>query len=246
MCLEGKNPMLSKDKKYVLMFIFIVFGLLTTVQFRSILNNNRNKPSIAYEIESLMKELDSEIATGNSLREEIEFNTKKIESIYKTFANGNDDGQLIEQWEMAKLHAGLTEVTGNGVIITLNDAEERNPIKAEWSLLHDSDIFEVVNELKIGGAQAISINNERVISTTEVVCAGPTIRVNRNRYAVPYEIKAIGDPKRLYSTFIESGIYSTLKWLEIRVEIKEAKDIVIPKYNGNVDNLLKGLEVVEQ
>ena len=240
------NPMLSKDKKYVLMFIFVLLGILSTVQFRSILHSNKNKPSIAYEIESLKKELESEIAAGNELREEIEFNTKKKESLLKTFTAGEDDGQLIEQWELAKLNAGLTDVKGDGVIITLNDAEEKNPIDAEWSLLHDSDIYEVVNELKIGGAQAISINNERVISTTEVVCAGPTIRVNRNRYAVPFEIKAIGDPKRLYSTFTESAIYTTLKWLEIRIEIKEAKDIEIPKYNGNVDNLLKGLEVVEQ
>lgn len=238
--------MLRKDQKYILMFIFILLGVLTTVQFRSILNSNKNKPSIAYEIENLKKELEAEIAAGNELREEIEFNTKKKESILKTFVSGNDDGQLMEQWETVKLYAGLTDVKGDGVIITLNDAEEKNPIQVDWSLLHDSDIYEVVNELKKGGAQAISINNERVISTTEIVCAGPTIRVNRNRYAVPYEIKAIGDPKRLYSTFIESPIYSVLKWLEIRIEIKEAKDIEIPKFNGNIDNLVKGVEVVEQ
>lgn len=238
--------MLRKDQKYILMFIFILLGVLTTVQFRSIWNNNKNKPSIAYEIENLKKELEAEISAGNELREEIEFNTKKKESILKTFVSGNDDGQLMEQWETMKLYAGLTDVKGDGVIITLNDAEEKNPIQVDWSLLHDSDIYEVVNELKKGGAQAISINNERVISTTEIVCAGPTIRVNRNRYAVPYEIKAIGDPKRLYSTFIESPIYSVLKWLEIRIEIKEAKDIEIPKFNGNVDNLVKGVEVVEQ
>lgn len=237
--------MISKDKKLVLMFIFILFGLLTTVQFRTILHNTKNKPSIAYEIENLKKELDLEIATGNELREEIEFNTNKKESILKTFSAGYDDGQFIEQWEAAKLYAGLTDVKGDGVIITLNDAEEKNPFDAEWSLLHDADIYEVVNELKRGGAQAISINNERVISTTEIICAGPTIRVNRNRYAVPFEIKAIGDPKRLYSTFTESAIYASLKWLDIRVEIKEVKDIDIPKYNGNVANLVKGLEVVD-
>ena len=77
----------------------------------------------------------------------------------------------------------------------------------------------------------------------EVVCAGPTIRVNRNRYAVPFEIKAIGDPKRLYSTFNDSIIFASLSAFGIRVDIKEVKNIEIPKYNGNLDNLLKGLEV---
>lgn len=78
------------------------------------------------------------------------------------------------------------------------------------------------------------------------MCAGPTIRVNKNRYAVPFEIKAIGDSKRLYYTFIESEIYSVLAYNNIRVDIKEATGIEIPKYNGNADNLVKGLEVVDK
>ena len=236
----------GKDKKYILMFIFILFGLLTTVQFRSILKNSRNKPSLAYEIELIKKELDSEIAAGNELREEIEFNTKKKESILKTYSSGNNYGQLTDQWETAKLYAGLSDVTGDGVILTLNDATEKNPFSVSLSLLHSEDVFEIINELKKGGAQAISVNNERILPTSEVVCAGPTIRVNRNRYAVPFEIKAIGDPKRLYSTFYDSTIYTSLSWLGIRVDIKEAKNIVIPKYNGNIDNLLKGMEAVIQ
>ncbi|NLL06268.1 MAG: DUF881 domain-containing protein [Clostridiaceae bacterium] len=233
----------NKDKKYILMFIFILFGLLTTVQFRSIVNSSKNKPSIAYEIDKLKKELDLEIAEGNRLREEIDFNLKKKESILKTFSSGNDNGQLTDQWETAKLYAGLTDVIGEGVVLTLNDATEKNPFQSSLSLLHSEDIYEVVNELKKAGAQAISINNERVLPTTEVVCAGPTIRVNRNRYAVPFEIKAIGDPKRLYSTFNDSIIFASLSAFGIRVDIKEVKNIEIPKYNGNLDNLLKGLEV---
>ncbi len=236
----------NKDKKYIFMFIFIFLGIISTVQFKSILNNTKDKPSIAYEIESLMKELEAEKATGKELKEAIDFSLKKKESIFKNFSDDNDDGELTTQWEEAKLYAGLTDVKGDGIILTLNDATEKNPIMAELSLLHDGDIDRVVNELKRGGAQAISINDERIISSTEITCAGPTIRVNRNRYAVPYEIKAIGDPKRMISIFEESEIYTILKWVNIRIDIKEAKGIKIPKYNGNVGNLINGLEVVDQ
>lgn len=138
----------SKDKKYIFMFIFMFLGVIGTVQFKSILNNTKEKPSMAYEIENIMKELDSEKAIGNELREEIEFNSKKKESILKTFSSSNDDGLLTTKWEEAKLYAGFTNVKGDGVILTLNDAKEKNPIKSEYSLLHDSDIYEVVNELK--------------------------------------------------------------------------------------------------
>lgn len=236
----------NKDIKYILMFIFLFLGVVCTVQFKSILNATKGKPSIAYEIENLKKEIDSEKAAGNELKEAIDFNLKKKESLFATFSGSNDDGLVNAEWEKAKLYAGLSDVKGNGVILTLNDAIEKDPLLDGASLLHDKDIYTVVNELKRGGAQAISINNERIITTTEIMCAGPTIRANRNRYAVPFEIKAIGDPKRLYSTFIESEIYTEMKWANKRVEIKKANDIKIAKYSGNVDNLVKGLEVVDQ
>lgn len=236
----------NKEKKYIILFIFLFLGVVSTVQFKSILNSTKNKPSVAYEIESLVKELEAEKATGVDLKENIDFALKKKESIFKNFSDYNDEGQLTAQWEEAKLYAGLTDVKGDGIIITLNDAVEKNPIGADLTLLHDDDINRVVNELKRGGAQAISINDERVISSTEITCAGPTIRVNRNRYAVPFVIKAIGDSKRMISTFEESEIYAILNWLDLRVDVKEAKGIEIPKFNGNIGNLLNGLEVVDQ
>lgn len=237
--------MINKDKKYILMFIFLFLGVVCTVQFKSIVNATKGKPSIAYEIENLKKEIESEKAIGEELKEAIDFNLKKKESFYKVFSSINDDGVINAQWEEAKLYAGLSDVKGDGIILTLNDALEKDPLFEGANLLHDRDIYTVINELKRGGAQAISINNERILSTTEIMCAGPTIRANRNRYAVPFEIKAIGDPKRLYSTFIESEIYTEMKWANKRVEIKKANDIKIPKYSGNIDNLIKGLEVVE-
>lgn len=236
----------NKDIKYILMFIFIFLGVVSTVQFKSILNITKGKPSIAYEIERLKKDFESEKAAGNELKEAIDFNLKKQESLYETYSSNNDDGLVNAKWEEAKLYAGLSDVKGDGIIVTLNDAIEKDPLFEGANLLHDKDIYTVVNELKRGGAQAISINNERIISTTEIMCAGPTIRANRNRYAVPFEIKAIGDPKRLYATFIESEIYTEMKWANKRVEIKKANDIKIAKYSGNVDNLIKGLEVVDQ
>ena len=66
--------------------------------------------------------------------------------------------------------------------------------------MHDYSLYEVLNEIKAEPA-AIAVNNERLISTTEIICAGPTTRINRNRYAVPYEIKVIGDSKNIREAF---------------------------------------------
>ena len=63
-------------------------------------------------------------------------------------------------------------------------------------IIHDEDLLRVLNELCAAGAEAISINDQRIVATTEVRCAGPTVSVNNVRSAPPYVIKAIGNPKK--------------------------------------------------
>lgn len=58
-------------------------------------------------------------------------------------------------------------------------------------LVHDEDILKVVNELRAAGAEAISINGQRLIANSEIICSGPTIRVNRRPLAPPFVIKAL-------------------------------------------------------
>ena len=54
------------------------------------------------------------------------------------------------------------------------------------------DLLYIINDLKRGGAEAISINEQRIISTSEIRCVGNTILVNTTRLAPPYHIKVIG------------------------------------------------------
>ena len=64
-------------------------------------------------------------------------------------------------------------------------------------IIHDDDLLRVINELRAAGAEAIAINGERIVAMSEIRCAGPTLSVNNNRSAPPYEIKAIGNPNNL-------------------------------------------------
>lgn len=102
--------------------------------------------------------------------------------------------------------------------------------------------------MKKAGAQAISIKGERVVSTSEVVCAGPTILINGNRYAVPYEICAIGDPDLLYDSLMRSERVALMIEDKIRVEIKKSKDIWVPRFSNidNIDKYISGLEAVKK
>ena len=97
--------------------------------------------------------------------------------------------------------AGLTEVKGPGVTIEMNDAKKEVPSGQDPNLfiIHDDDVLAVVNELLASGAEAIAINGQRVVATTEIRCAGAVIMINGVRFAPPLKIQAIGDPETLHN-----------------------------------------------
>ncbi|MBO4400385.1 MAG: DUF881 domain-containing protein [Selenomonadaceae bacterium] len=134
-----------------------------------------------------------------------------------------------------KLQAGLLPLEGQGVIVTLDDSTRK--VRAEENpnlyVIHDDDILRVINELRAAGAEAISINGQRLIATSEIRCAGPTLSVNNVRSAPPYEISAIGDKKSLENSIkMRGGVEETLKVWGIRLEIESSDEVYIPAYSG--------------
>jgi Bacterial protein of unknown function (DUF881). len=115
-------------------------------------------------------------------------------------------------------------------------------------IVHDGDINDILNELRINGAQAISINGERILGTSKLVCAGPTIFLNRNRYPPPYVIKAIGDPDVLYDAVDQLPNVAIMRLYGIRVDIRKEYDMIIEKYQlyESADEWLSTLEVVTE
>ena len=134
---------------------------------------------------------------------------------------------------------GLSEVTGNGLIITINDNQDisLNSWFADPNLLvvHDADLISVVNELKNAGAEAISINDQRIISTTAISCEGNVININGEKVGVPFTIKAIGLPESLDALSRPGGYLEILKRYGIEAELKKSNDITIPKYTGKIE-----------
>lgn len=108
--------------------------------------------------------------------------------------------------EQARL-AGLSAVTGPAVTVTLDDAPASvaaNGIDADLLVVHQQDIQSVVNVLWRGGAEAMTIQGQRVISTTGIKCVGNTVVLHGIPYAPPYRISAIGDQSRLRATLAQA------------------------------------------
>ena len=135
---------------------------------------------------------------------------------------------------------GLSEVTGNGLIITINDNQDisLNSWLADPNLLlvHDTDLISVVNELKNAGAEAISINEQRLVTTSAIECDGNIIKVNGEKVGAPFTIKAIGLPEVLINVNRFGGYLDNLRenrYLKVSIEkMTDKKTITIPKYTG--------------
>ena len=126
------------------------------------------------------------------VEEKIEESTTKLDEYNQRKASNQETSQLLEkELEQIKKIAGLTEVKGDGIVVTLTDKEE---------VIGARDLIEVVNELRLAGAEAISINDKRIVNMTDIVdIVERVILINVERTSSPYIIKAIGDPKYLES-----------------------------------------------
>ena len=103
---------------------------------------------------------------------------------------------LNDTLQSTKVYAGLTDVEGPGVTVTLKDSERGGTrgVPENDLNIHDVDVLRVVNELWASGAEAIAVGNLRITGRTSIRCVGPTIQVDGVPVASPVRIRAIGDP----------------------------------------------------
>ena len=128
---------------------------------------------------------------------------------------------------------GLTDVSGEGITITAKDGTINKATDNISSyLVHDADLREIVNELANAGAEAISINDQRIVNTTSITCAGNIISINGEKVSSPFVIKAIGNEESLYGALSRPGGYIALMKEDLPVEIKKSSNIQIKKYTG--------------
>jgi len=148
------------------------------------------------------------------------------------------DRVLQEELSKARVIGGLTEVKGPGVVIEMTDSQKAAQPGQDPNvfLIHDKDLQDVINAAFGAGAEALSVNGQRFVSKTEVVCAGNVIMINGSRVAPPFKILAIGDPTVLENGLnMRGGVVNNLQFWGIDVKIKQQEEIVIPAYQGSLD-----------
>ena len=224
----------NKANITMLISIFIICIVLVTVlmmQFKIVEEVNET------DIENMREtELREQLSTWKSKYEEIsekltEVNSKIKEYNEKIQSNEESSELLDDELLQSKVLLGNTDVVGEGVVITLADTDE--------SIVTASDLLELVNELRFAGAEAISINNVRITSLTDIVDISDRFILikPRQRLSSPYVIKAIGNQTYLVSTLSlkNSGFIDMHSNSGQSVKLEKEKNITIPKYSEKFD-----------
>lgn len=221
--------------------ISIVLGLMCfaltlgiCIQVRTVQNSN-STVSQNYEENNLRAEVLKYKEKYENKYKELERAEEELEKERENSTQNNEElEQKEESIKQANKMIGLTEVTGPGVIVTLSDSKKdaNSVLNPSTLLVHDADVLSVINELKNAGAEAIAINDQRLVSTSSISCGGNIIDINGEKVGAPFEIKAIGLPEQLAALSRQGGYLEILKNASVGVDFKKSNSITIPKYTG--------------
>jgi len=233
-------PVLKVPKGHIsLAVIFLILGLLLSTSFnthrrlRQTTTGTRKKEliEIVKELEKDRDDLENQLSVLNKGIGKFEEKAAAEEGVLASFT---------KELNSLKFAAGFLAVRGPGVEVTLGDSVQIPTGKDPNNyIIHDYDLRVVVNALWAGGAEAVSINGQRLISTSSIRCAGNTILVNFTRLASPYRIQAIGNSASLLKSLDENQEVKPLlkgyaKALALMIDIKEVARLDMPAYKGSV------------
>lgn len=217
-----------------LIFFSVLLGVLLSFQMKQNIDDYdlvslKSIQIMKNDINNMNKEIED-------IKELIIKKEKELEELEELINNEETDisEHLLNGIKEIKLIAGLEDVQGPGVRVLIADNEDEDIVGAEINedIIHDADIQILLNDLRKAGAEAISINGQRVMSRSEIKCAGPTIRVNGRSSANPFIITAIGDPKLLYAAINAPNTYGwqLREIYKLRVEAIIKDNVYVPRY----------------
>lgn len=224
---------MNKSIYFSIALVAIILGLMVAFQFRTTSGINQGVPyGRDQELTVEKRQLEKDMT---QLREEVDDLSSKLEEAGKGSSQATDafNSELFK----IRLYAGLTKVEGPGVEVTLDDLPENarpggNP---DLYSIKDDDLLKVINDLRGAGAEAIAVNNQRILATSEVRLAGNHINVNLTKLTVPYKVTAIGNSTTLKSSLeIKGGLIENLSELGITVKVEARDNIIIPAFTGSL------------
>ena len=232
-------------KQIALTLICMLLGFAMSLQLKSV-KINKSTTTDNLRAQELQTRLNDELEKNESLTADLEDAKNQLSELRKNYENSGAISSIVnDQLINAEKLAGLTALTGPGVTVTLSDSKTASAaVSPENVIIHDSDIRTVLNELLASGAEAVSINDERIVSTSAIRCVGPTVIINNTRLSSPFIITAIGDGKTLEAGLIvKGGVVDALTPWGIDINIAVLAKVTVPAYTGV--STFKYAEIIE-
>ena len=217
-----------------IMCMMLTIGI--SVQIRTVNNNgttvsnNQILNDLKSQVLKMKEKYESAYKVLEEAQEELEETRTNITS------NDGELKKLEEEIKKDNVLLGATEVTGPGVTITLSDATATTMNPLLDPIVHDIDILAIVNELKNAGAEAIDVNGQRIVNTSEISCDGNVIVINGEKIGTPFVINAIGLQERFNTLKRINGNLDYMERAGISVNFNnKVNKVTIQKYMGVIN-----------
>ncbi|MFZ2172762.1 MAG: DUF881 domain-containing protein [Rhodococcus sp. (in: high G+C Gram-positive bacteria)] len=219
--------------------VCLVAGLLVATT-REVSHGNEIRAGDSTRLSDLVRNAQAETDEVAATRDEL---AAQVESLQQSAAE-SDAGvaQALAESKALATDAGLSPMTGPGVTVTLTDAprdtDGKYPVDAtpDDLVVHQQDVQSVLNALWVGGAEAISMQDQRIVNTSAPRCIGNTLLLHGRTYSPPYVISAIGDPARLEAALANEPGVRVFKQYATRFGLGytqvAAGQLTVPGYAG--------------
>lgn len=190
-----------------------------------------------YVVKNINK-YENNIRDMHSIVDNIRIEVNKEKDTIRDYEGNNFLDEIIDlnfQIEELKFYNGFTDVRGPGIMMRVSDSiSDDENLDIMDKIVHDVDITVLLNDLKSAGAEAIDVNGKRIVNISEVVCAGPVLKINGEAVPAPFVIRAVGDQEALYNVVTEEGTYAYDLKNEYGMEVVVimSYNLKIPKFYG--------------
>lgn len=231
---DSRHPRLARSATVIVM---AVAGLMmTTAAINS--RGHDLRPERDTDMATLVR---SQASHNAALQKEAAGLRAQVEDLSKANQTPGVTSSVISSASALAPSVGLEAVSGKALRVTLDDAplsENPDGVDANMLVVHQQDIQMVVNTLWSGGAEAMTIQGQRVISTTAVKCVGNTVVLHGVAYAPPYVIEAIGDLNAMQKALDTSEAVRIYKEYvsayQLGWSVERAGQVTMPAYTGAV------------
>jgi uncharacterized protein YlxW (UPF0749 family) len=230
----------AKGWRWAVSFAALVAGLLFATS-----------ATTSHGIDLRVNSRDDGVSFATRQQQEVISQTKELADLQKqvqaeTSKAARTDGRVAQARDAAEAiagTAGATAVTGPAVTVTLNDApplpgSQKGSVPPDYLVVHQQDVQAVVNAMWAGGAEAMTLQGQRVISTSAVRCVGNTLLLHGVVYSPPYVISAIGDPDGIKAALDSAPdiiIYKEyVQAYKLGYTVTTHSEVTMPPYTGGL------------